>query len=113
MFCEEALRAGLTASHEVFKIGLKGLYSTNVRTDTAAPLIRFRGATQKATKVNTSVTFALSAVPIPISASRGIPNITAKVGSRYTALKSVPKIVITIVPTVHPITAVVFFFLAW
>ena len=72
----------MDASQEVFKIGLKGLYNTKVNTDTAAPLMRFNGATQNATKENTSVTFAFRAVPMPISASRGIPYITAKVGNK-------------------------------
>ena len=53
----------MDASQEVFKIGLKGLYNTKVNTDTAAPLMRFNGATQNATKENTSVTFAFRAVP--------------------------------------------------
>ena len=69
-------------SYETLRIGLNGLYSKNVRTDTLVPLIKFSGATQKATKVTISVIAGLIAVPISIKASSGIPYITAKVGSR-------------------------------
>lgn len=49
------------------------LYSSRVTTDTSTPLSRLKGTIAYNTKVETLVIWALTSVPMPMIASKGIP----------------------------------------
>jgi hypothetical protein len=63
-------------------MGESFLYNKKVNTETIIPFKTLKGNTLNTTRVFRSTILGLTAVPIPIMASNGMPNILAYRGTR-------------------------------
>ena len=77
----------------------------NTITDTITPFNKLNGATANMTNVVTLSMAGLIAVPIPTSASIGVPKAVAYTGRSTNALMKHPATVMTTTPVIIPMSA--------